>query len=279
MRQFAALRSFASNYSCGSMATIEESCHLPLLNKALLPSSLSSIVLHGALVAGFAFNIGSQLSQDKGNVRLNIQLNSINIQSEPVQESVSAPPSHEAIPEENQVEEVEKPVPEPIVESVVSSSKSTKEKVAKAQEQPEPVKPEPVREASPEPETSSPEVTAPADTPEVPQADSAAQASAAMSESANTVDPIKVWLAELQQRIIKYRRYPKQAQRRGREGDVQIKAVINIDGSLASAEVLSGHRSFHNDSLRSLRKALPFPPPKGTRQPVTMVFTIHYELE
>ena len=94
----------------------------------------------------------------------------------------------------------------------------------------------------------------------------------------NTDALIKSWQFELQRRINHHRRYPKQALRKGLEGDVRIKATIRRDGSLVTASVLSGHQSFKVSSLKALERSLPLPLPSGEKEEVSIVFTIQYRL-
>lgn len=97
-------------------------------------------------------------------------------------------------------------------------------------------------------------------------------------QKSQQADPMKEWLAVLQQRINNNRRYPRAALSRGMEGDVEIEARVNPDGSLAEARIVSGSKLFRNASLQALRKSLPFSPPQDTREPISFRFTIHYRL-
>lgn len=97
--------------------------------------------------------------------------------------------------------------------------------------------------------------------------------------SANKANAMTAWVSDLKQRINQHRRYPRQALRRGLEGDVKIQAVIQADGELVTADMLSGDRRFRSSSLKALSRALPFPPPLGTLAPVTVSFSIHYAID
>ena len=99
------------------------------------------------------------------------------------------------------------------------------------------------------------------------------------SKSIPEIDPVQQWLTALQQRINQHRRYPRAALARNEEGDIEIEAKINSDGTLAEANILSGPRLFRRTSLKALKKSLPFSPPEGTREPVKFRFTIHYRLK
>ena len=240
---------------------------MPGLHKSLVSSSLASVVLHGALIAGFSFNIGSELTRDAGDTKLNIQLISVNVAQE---SAIELPATIEAVSVTNS-----QPTPEP----AISSKKPAKEKVSKIENIPKPVKTRTEVQGKAEAYQQS-DASDKAEASEENEHEAVEDASpASFSETVNKADPIKRWLSELQQRINRHRRYPRQAIKRGLEGDVRVQAVINPDGTLANAEVLSGHRIFHGDSLRSLKNALPFLPPAGTIQPVTMIFTIHYKLD
>ncbi|MFK0572654.1 TonB family protein [Endozoicomonas sp.] len=124
----------------------------------------------------------------------------------------------------------------------------------------------------------------------VPQANKQYELSAADSslESADsttetpaeslTRNAMKRWQSDLVQRINRQKRYPRQALRRGLEGDVKVKAMIQPDGSLAAAEILSGDKRFKTSSLQAISRALPFPPPVAVSNPITVSFTIHYSI-
>lgn len=255
---------------------------MPELHKSLLSSSLASVLFHGMLISGFSgfFYRGSELSQDAGVSRLNVQLKPVDVAQEPI---IDSPEPLKPISKTNVQEKVSENEPQPSIvknqqeqKPVIASHKPAKEKATKIEDASESKKPR--AEVQNQPKTDQPPNTAEASSEN--EKESATDASTtSLAESANKVDPVKLWLAELQQRINQHRHYPRQAIKRRLESDVRVKAVINPDGSLAHANVLSGHRSFHGDSLRSLQQALPFPPPKGTNQPISIVFTIHYKLK
>ncbi|WP_419534831.1 energy transducer TonB [Endozoicomonas sp.] len=89
---------------------------------------------------------------------------------------------------------------------------------------------------------------------------------------------ITSWQSDLIQRINQQKRYPRQALRRGIEGDVTVRAIIQPDGSLVSAEMLSGDQRFKVSSLQAVSRALPFAPPASVLQPITVSFIIHYTI-
>ncbi len=89
---------------------------------------------------------------------------------------------------------------------------------------------------------------------------------------------MKGWQSDLVQRINRQKRYPRQALRRGIEGDVKVKAMIHPDGTLATAEILSGNKQFKASSLQAISRALPFPPPVAVSTPITVSFIIHYTI-
>ena len=237
-----------------------------------MSSSLVSVVLHGTLIAGFSFNIGSELSRDAGVSRFSIQLKSMNTREQAVESLAPV----QTTPEDTSLEVASQTDGQPDLQPVVSSQKPARKKVSKIEKEPEPVQSRTEVQDQPGPDRSSDIFES---SGEEMQESAEASSEAGSPESVNTIDPVEFWLLELQQRINRYRRYPRQALKRGLEGDVRVKAIINTNGSLAYAEVLSGHRSFHSNSLRSLKQALPFPPPAGTTQPVSMIFTIHYKLD
>ncbi len=89
---------------------------------------------------------------------------------------------------------------------------------------------------------------------------------------------MKGWQSDLVQRINRQKRYPRQALHRGIEGDVKVKAMIHPDGTLATAEILSGNKQFKASSLQAISRALPFPPPVAVSTPITVSFIIHYTI-
>ena len=99
------------------------------------------------------------------------------------------------------------------------------------------------------------------------------------SKSIPMIDPLQQWLAALQQRINQHRRYPRAALARNVQGDVEIEARVNPDGTLAEVKILSGPGLFRSASLKALRKSLPFSLPEGTRKPIKFRFSIHYRLK
>lgn len=89
---------------------------------------------------------------------------------------------------------------------------------------------------------------------------------------------MKAWLGELQERLNRNKIYPYQAIRRHLQGEVTLKVVLRPDGSLESADILSGHRTFHSPSLKALKKSLPLPPADSS-QSITVILSLKYELE
>lgn len=210
---------------------------------------------------GFGFKAGSKVSQETGVRTFSIQL--ISDKTELQSESAPAKPQKKSVePRSDNKASVSPPEP------VILSQKAAKRTIS------QPTKPvEPAENVDSQDIPGITKAEAEDNPPELTENNAPSIA------AADRVAAMQVWLSELQQRINHFRHYPRQAAKRGLEGDIRIEALINIDGSLAQAKILSGHRAFHHNSLRSLKLALPFPPPDGTKQPVTVVFTIHYRLE
>ncbi len=100
--------------------------------------------------------------------------------------------------------------------------------------------------------------------------------STADTSQARTASELDEWKSKLYSLINQYKRYPYQAKRRKQEGDVQLKAVISPAGHLIKAEVLSGHRLFHNNSLQALKQSMPLPPPGNSN--ISVQLNIRYRL-
>ena len=238
-----------------------------------------SILLHASLLFVPEFNSSAELSDQENATELRLTLARAQQPAippietptpEPIKEKPVEVPEPQRKPEpesEPAVKPVEKKKPEP----VVSSHKPAEKKVVKREPQKE-IKPEKKPVPKPEPK---PVPMVPVATETKSQGEEVITQQAA---SANTVDEMKVWKAELQQRIQRNRQYPRQALRRGLEGDVRLRAVIRPDGTLKSAEMLSGHKSFKTSSLKTLKRSLPYPPPEWVAKDLKITFTIRYSL-
>jgi protein TonB len=71
------------------------------------------------------------------------------------------------------------------------------------------------------------------------------------------------WQSQLLGRLEKYRRYPRAAQRRHHEGIVLVRFTVDRQGQVLDVQLArsSGHESLDNETLATVRRATPLPPP------------------
>lgn len=249
-----------------------------MLSGTILYALIGSLLLHLSLLWWPGANRGAELVQPEKGTELRISLARSQPPAAPVLESDPTPPPVIEKPAESTPEPkpepktVEKKPPEP----VISSQSPAPQKINKPREKVVEKVDEPAK-----PEAASPKVVEPVQTvPLLTKSEASGEEEVTQqAASSDTVHAMKAWQAELQQRINRNRHYPRQALRRGLQGDVQVKAVICPDGSLRRADVLSGHRSFKSSSLKTLNRSLPFPPPEGTKDDITITFTIRYAIQ
>lgn len=91
-------------------------------------------------------------------------------------------------------------------------------------------------------------------------------------------DQTDAYLALIRSRIEKNRTYPSAARRRGEEGTVSMRVVIDAQGRLEEATAITRSGSFHLDraAKRMVEKSSPFPPPPTA--PFETTITIAFEL-
>lgn len=158
------------------------------------------------------------------------------------------PPPPEIQPEE--------PEPQPkLVEA-------PKPKLAIAPPKPKP-KPRPPQPVAPKPQ-AKPADNPPQETPPAPIA--AADAKPAAPQQATVSAPSKAeisWQSKLLSHLSRYKRYPEDARRRGFEGTVRLRFVLDGKGKVLSYALAgrSGSASLDRATLEMIRRAQPLPPP------------------
>jgi protein TonB len=133
----------------------------------------------------------------------------------------------------------------------------------KPKPQPQPQPPKPVVK-KPEPPRESPPAEETVEAPPAPPAPPVKSAAPAPSIATNS-NALPNWQGELLRHLAKYKRYPDDARRRGAEGVVKLKFVVDAEGNVLSYEVVgsSGNASLDRATLEMLRRAQPLPePPK-----------------
>ncbi|ROQ93189.1 energy transducer TonB [Desulfosoma caldarium] len=102
------------------------------------------------------------------------------------------------------------------------------------------------------------------------------------SRASNTEDAVKLFLAQVRQRIDRYKHYPYAARRRQLEGRVTLRFVIRPDGTIDSLEVVKGSSSTLLDkaALKAVRDASPFPgfPREILGRPLAVQMALVFEL-
>jgi protein TonB len=169
--------------------------------------------------------------------------------------------------------------PEPVKPKVVPPPKPIpqnlpKPVVAKSPEPVQPPPPPPVIAAAPKAEAPPPTVVAPAVPPE-PQKPTVSQVD---------VDSARNQYGNLLSReVAKHKQYPKIAQMRGWQGDVELDLQIDGSGNLVSRKVRtsSGFEALDNQALEMVKKAAPFPlPPEALRSKTfNVIIPVSFRLE
>lgn len=170
----------------------------------------------------------------------------------------SAPPPPEVVPPPQPptpVEELplpklaEAPTPEIAIPKPVIKPKA-KPQLPKPQKKPEPPKEKPVEEKPVVTPPSTEQAAKPAPTPQP----------ASMPSISNAVPN---WKSELQLHLAKYKRYPEDARRRGAQGTVRLRFVVEANGNVRSfsLEGTSGNAALDRATLEMIRRAQPLPKP------------------
>ncbi|NBF00967.1 TonB family protein [Pseudomonas sp. Fl5BN2] len=152
-------------------------------------------------------------------------------------------------------------------------------KPAKQKPKPQPPKPEvkpelPKEKPSEEKPSDAPRVNAPSDK----TAPSTAGPSPAQAAAKAT------WQGELQAHLAKYKRYPGEAQRRGKEGTNSLRFVVDSEGKVLSYELVgrSGNADLDRATLDMIRRAQPLPKPPAdmlSNGSVEITAPFNYEID
>jgi protein TonB len=168
--------------------------------------------------------------------------------------------------------------PEPVKPKVVPPPKPVAQKLPTpvVQKSPEVAPPPPpaVIAAAPKAEAPPPTVTAPVAPPEPPRP----------SVNQADVDNAKNQYGNLLSReVAKHKQYPKIAQMRGWQGDVEVDVQIDGSGNLISSKVRtsSGFEALDKQALEMVKKAAPFPlPPEALRaKTFNVIIPVSFKLE
>ena len=154
------------------------------------------------------------------------------------------------------------PEPEPIIEELPEipviekaaatlSPKPKKKKIIKDTKPQKDVEPEQTEESTPTTNFDTPEESS------VPAAPSQG------ALSMNSPNAAATWQTILLNHLEKYKRYPRQARRRGQEAVVRVSVKMNRDGSVIEHHLtrLCPYKSLNKETLALIRRAQPLPPP------------------
>lgn len=178
------------------------------------------------------------------------------------------------------------PPPEPVAPPKLAEAPKPKLALPPPKPRPQPPKPQPKPEPRPaEPPTPAPAVaSAPAAAPAsaAPSAKPAAQPAASGSPAPSSAAPN--WQGILLGHLNRYKRYPEEARRRGQQGVVKLRFVLDGQGKVLSFELAapSGSAALDRATLEMIQRAQPLPPPpaellQGGRLEVVAPFV--YSLE
>jgi len=140
-----------------------------------------------------------------------------------------------------------------------------------------------VVEAEPEPEVLAASASA-AITPAqaATRTASAPAASAAAAPAASTQQALSLWQAQLLAHLQRYRRYPRQAERQRQQGVSHVRFLVDRQGRISQPQIerASGHRLLDEETLATVRRASPVPPPPPdvSGNPVEVVVPVSFYL-
>lgn len=132
---------------------------------------------------------------------------------------------------------------------------------------PRPKPPKPQAKPEPEPKPRPPVEPAPSNAPVNDSAPAAKTAPAAQpSPQAGNPAPsqaLSSWQSRLLAHLNRHKRYPEDARRRGQQGVVKLRFVVDGQGRVLSFELAdkSGSGSLDRATLQMIRRAQPLPPP------------------
>lgn len=159
--------------------------------------------------------------------------------------------------------------PQPTPDSAAEQISRRQETVPEPVVEPPVAQPLPAAPLSPPAETTSKQVPLGAEA--TPDAAQPSQAAAPPSPSlppasqlAGAIDP--KWEGEVLARLEKFRRYPRPARVRRQQGVVYVRAQVDRQGRVLSAQIQrgSGHPVLDQEALETFQRAQPLPPPPET---------------
>ena len=161
------------------------------------------------------------------------------------------PPSEtvEDVPPGPKQEEAEQQPPPP--EEKIEEKVEQKVEVPPAPAPPVAAMPPPEPEPQPEPLPPPP--------PPIPPAPATTAPPRTQASSAE----VKAWYSGIVKQLESHKAYPREAQLRGEMGVVQLAFSIDRDGRVISSEIVhsSGYPSLDQETMATVRRAQPFPPP------------------
>ena len=168
-----------------------------------------------------------------------------------------APPAPAAPPPPEPVQAPEPP-PQP---KVIEAPKPKLALPPPPKPRPKPPKPQPERKPEPKPAVE-PQANAQPSAAPAARSEPAAQP----SPQAGSPAPSKAlpsWQSRLLAHLNRYKRYPEDARRRGQQGVVKLRFVVDGQGQVLSFELVgkSGSGSLDRATLQMIRRAQPLPPP------------------
>ncbi|WP_219063068.1 energy transducer TonB [Pseudomonas sp. UMAB-08] len=131
--------------------------------------------------------------------------------------------------------------------------------VIKPKAKPQPPKPQ----KKPEPPQEKPAEEKPVDTPPTDAKPEKAAAAPQPSSTPSDSHAKRNWQSDLQQHLAKYKRYPEDARRRGTQGTVSLRFVVDAEGRVLSFSLAgnSGSTALDRATLEMIRRAQPLPKP------------------
>jgi periplasmic protein TonB len=147
---------------------------------------------------------------------------------------------------------------------------------------PKPQPPKPV-EKKPEPPKEKPSEEKPSDTAQT-NAPTEKTAPPTSGPSPAQAAAKANWQGELQAHMAKYKRYPGEALRRGKEGTNSLRFIVNSEGIVLSYELVnrSGNADLDRATLEMIRKAQPLPKPPAevlTNGTIEITGAYNYEID
>ncbi|WP_397450621.1 TonB family protein [Pseudomonas sp. NA-150] len=147
------------------------------------------------------------------------------------------------------------------------------------------VKPQPPQpEKKPELPKEKPVESKPVDTPPTPAEPVKSSAPPQTSSPPTVSNAVPNWQSELLRHLAKYKRYPEDARRRGIQGSVRLRFVVDAEGKVLSFSLASnsGNASLDRATLEMISRAQPLPKPPAeslTNGTVELVAPFNYSLD